>query len=864
MKAPNFNSIEIGLARFRETVKSLQEPIALDIETSGLDPFVDKITWISWATKSRHGVVPIFHRNPSTHNCSEQELKEELSTMLRNPLVTTIWHNGTFDLSFLVARGWIRTEEIGCKIFDTMLASYLLNPVKTNENGRHALKWLYKEYLEHRTGVKQPSYQGTTQSHEFADVEFANASLYAAFDAWSTRELYEIFAHDLKNIPHLAQYFERIEMPHVLTTVEIQTSGLHLRPQDSLPIKITQPNGKTLEIKDMSSLYDEYDFALQKVFRLAGKTFKFSSPGSLRNILFYTKGLSPLGRGKKSRKYLIDKYTLTRIYAEQTKRHPKRIISYVLYAKLLQEIIKKHEEFYHGLNRKTGLIHPRMRQTTSSGRYSCKSPNTLSMSSVSNIKHHIIPGKGKAFIVADFSQIDLRVIANETGLINKDSKMLAAVNKGYDLHTLTLSIVKEEVRNKKVKKFHADYYERDGEEPKYFVGDPVEEDFVKRAKKDRSSIAKPLNFGISYGLGPKGLLANLNNSEKFQEAIADLSIAKSELTWLELLDEQTKQAQANKRTLAEAESFLETFKNTYPEIPGFQSDVAENGLQTDGSTVNIFGRRSLAEGIQHLLKRNAVIDVLSPSKEWFRVTCNGLKFNESGLDVFVKKVEPLQINRRTNERTIVGTEPLYSAKIKKFNLAADHLCKGLIDEHEWRALMFKAHYASMWGAELFFDTFRPASPTAQSDFVNISEHPCAPFIHFTHAQIQYIQTGPLATFMRYPGYDALRRKLISYRVSSSSMDICKIAMIRFRVAVKRLLRRGRIKSLPKIVNCIHDEIAIECDAADTRLIKWTLDSVMRFEGFNVAQYLAEGKELLVRIEAESNSSDSSYALAKPA
>ena len=864
MSAPNFNSIEIGLARFREVLMSLREPIALDIETSGLDPFVDKVTWISWATKCRHGVVPIFHRNPSTHNCPEEALKEQLSSLLRNPLNTTIWHNGTFDLSFLVARGWIKTEDIRCKIFDTMLASYVLNPVKTNENGRHALKWLYKEHLEHRTGVKQPSYQETTQSRELADVDFARASLYAAFDAWSTRELYEIFAHDLKGIPHLAQYFERIEMPHVLTTVEIQTSGLHLRPQDSLPIKITQPNGKTLEIKDMSALYGEYDFALQKVFRLAGKTFKFSSPSSLRSILFHTKGLSPLGRGKKSKKYLIDKYTLTRIYAEQTKRHPKRLISYVLYAKLLQEVIKKHEEFYHGVNRKTGLIHPKMRQTTSSGRYSCKSPNTLSMSSVSNIKHHIIPGKGKAFVVADFSQIDLRVIANETGVINKNSGMLAAVNKGYDLHTLTLSIVRPEVAKKKVKRFHADYYECDGEDDVRFAGNPSEEDFVKRAKKDRSSIAKPLNFGISYGLGAKGLLANLNNSEKFQEVIADLTNAKSDIVWIELLDEQTKQAKANKRTLAEAESFLETFKTTYPEIPGFQSDIEENGLQVDGSTVNIFGRRSLAEGIQHLLKRNAVIDVISPSKEWFRVTCNGLKFDESGLDVFIKKVEPLQINRQTDKRTIVGTEPLYSAKIKKFNLVTDRLCRGLIDEHEWRALMFKAHYESMWGAELFFDTFKPASPNAHSDLANMSEHPCAPFIHFTHAQIQYIQTGPLATFMRYPGYDALRRKLISYRVSSSSMDICKIAMIRFRVAVKRLLKRGRIKSLPKIVNCIHDEIAVECEAADTRIIKWTLDSVMRFEGFNVKHYLAEGRTLLVRIEAESNSSDSSYALAKPA
>lgn len=167
----------------------------------------------------------------------------------------------------------------------------------------------------------------------------------------------------------------------------------------------------------------------------------------------------------------------------------------------------------------------------------------------------------------------------------------------------------------------------------------------------------------------------------------------------------------------------------------------------------------------------------------------------------------------------------------------------------------------LWGADNLFENVKAALPTIDSE---IFDEPCFPFVHFKHSQIYFIQTGPLSTFMRYPGYDALRRKLISYRVSSTSMDICKIAMIEFRKAALVWFNQKKLKAIPRIINCIHDEIAVECHSEDTELIKVLLQRRMNLKGFLIQKYFAKDRKLFVNIEADIGSSNVSYAKAKPA
>lgn len=863
------DDISTSIDDFAAAAKKSHEPIALDLETTGLVPFVAEPVWISWAAGSKVGAIPILHRNPF-QNSPVDQIKQILRDIHSRSNATVIWHNGAFDLTVLVAKGWLTIEEINSRsLFDTMLASYILNPVKNNEGGKHSLKFLYRE-IKGQFDPDQPTYDSVAKGRDFSDIPFDEAKWYSGFDAWATLKVYRRLSEELlvKENQDLFHYFTNIEMPHLLTTIEIAATGMRLRKQKSLPEGLWS-------IKD---LYREYDSTLSKIYELAGHTFNFTSPRSLRWALFKKSGINPLGRGIKSGEFAIDKWTLADIFSALERQRDKKVertednkklIAWTLYAKLILENIKKHEEFYNGTNSVTGLIHPQMRQTTSSGRYSCRSPNTLSMSTTSGIKEHLIPREGSAFVIADFSQIDLRVIANETAVIDAKSKMAKAVNDGVDLHINTLSIVDPETKLFKIKKIHykndqPDFYEKIDGAKIQVSGSPDLTAKITDIKKKRSSIAKPLNFGISYGLGPKGLLSNLNNTEKFQELIfKNLKNGLDEMQWLQTLSDQAIKGNGN-FTAEMAADFLTQFHSEYPEIPTFQEKIEREDLQKTGATVNIFGRRCRAEGVQYLLSDSAVIDVYLGSGDWFRVHCRGIAFDKVSFSCLITKVFALEVGTDTQDRKLRNETPLFELNLDQLDLASTQFELKNICEEAWRNSICINAESGMWGGEDFFERVTITAPVSKSSPRELSNEPLMPFVCFTHSQIKFIQSGPLATFFRYPGYDALRRKLISYRVSSTSMDICKIAMIEFRKAVQQWFKRGKLKCIPRIVNCIHDEIAVECHSKDTELVKLILDRRMSFKGFVYEKYLAQGRELRVEIRADVGSSDISYAKAKPA
>lgn len=861
--------ISTSIDDFAEVVNGPVAPITLDLETTSLIPFIAEPTWLSWACGDRIGAIPILHRNPWTTTARDQ-VAPLLKQLHQRTNSSVIWHNAAFDLSVLIAKGWMKSEEIDpCAVFDTMLASYILNPVKNHEGGRHSLKFLYRE-IKREVDPEQPTFESVTKGCEFSDIPIEEAKWYSGFDAWATLKVFHKLNSELQGNENegLLGYFKKVEMPHLLTTIEIITTGMRIRSQGELPAELWP-------IKD---LYREYDETLKKIYDLADHTFNFTSPRSLRWALFSKAGVDPLGRGKKSGKFAIDKWTLAEIFAALERRYDrnnerkeanKRLIAWTLYAKLLLENIKKHEEFYGGTNPVTGRIHPQMRQTTSSGRYSCRSPNTLSMSTTSGIKSHLIPREHSAFVIADFSQIDLRVIANETAVIDINSKMAKAVNNGVDLHINTLAIVDQQTKIAQIKKIHyindkPDYYEKlDGVQITVNGNEDLTAQILD-IKRKRSSIAKPLNFGISYGLGPKGLLANLNNTEKFQDLIfKNLKDGLDENEWLETLSKQALEGNGN-FTTDDASDFLDQFHSEYPEIPQFQKKIETEDFQKTGSTVNIFGRRSRAEGIGHLLSESAVIDIDLGFGDWFRVHCKGMLYEKKAFHCFVTKVFPLEVSADQTERKLKSETPLFEFDLEQYNLATTLLQLRNICEDGWRTAVRSNFENGMYGGEDFFDRVQIDQPTLMSGSTTLSLEPLAPFVQLPHSQIKFIQSGPLATFMRYPGYDALRRKLISYRVSSTSMDICKIAMIEFRKAAQQWFNRGKLKSLPRIVNCIHDEIAVECHLEDTELVTTLLKRRMSFKGFVHQKYLDKGRKLLVEIQADAGSSSENYAKAKPA
>ncbi len=201
----------------------------------------------------------------------------------------------------LIGDGWLGMDDIQAKIIDTMLASYVLNPVKKNEGGSHALKSLYEEHLRKRQSdwPFQPEFDDISGDLDFRDAPFDEAAWYAAFDAWSTLQLWHHFEKEFEKDDNqsICHYFFKVELAHLLTTIEIRVTGMAFLEQDSA-------HGHA-ECKSISQWKEEYEKIKAKVFDLVKWTFNFESPDSMHRALFFgPPKIRPLGRGVKSGKYV--------------------------------------------------------------------------------------------------------------------------------------------------------------------------------------------------------------------------------------------------------------------------------------------------------------------------------------------------------------------------------------------------------------------------------------------------------------------------------------------------------------------------------------------------------------------------------
>lgn len=302
--------------------------IALDTETTGLIPFEDKITWISWAiSETEFGAFPVRHRSPPTEFQDLDRAKILMQSLHADSQNTIIWHNASFDLTMLIGDEWLNMADVQAKMIDTMLASYVLNPVKKNEGGSHALKALYEEHL--RKGQTdwpyQPEFDEVSGDLDFRDVPFDEAAWYAAFDAWSTLQLWHHFEKEFgleenKSIDH---YFHKVELPHLLTTIEIKASGMALLKQEEAH--------NHAERKSITQWKEEYEKIKSKVFELVKWTFNFESPDSMRKALFFgPPKIRPLGRGVKSGKYVLDKRTLADLLCREELGNNSRILAFTI------------------------------------------------------------------------------------------------------------------------------------------------------------------------------------------------------------------------------------------------------------------------------------------------------------------------------------------------------------------------------------------------------------------------------------------------------------------------------------------------------------------------------------------------------
>jgi DNA polymerase-1 len=431
-----------------DAARSNISELSFEIETAGGGRINDKIAGIALCReKGRSCYVPVGHSGSSRN---VQDALSILQPVLEDCNVEKIGHDLKADMLILGHEG-VHVKGV---LYDTMVASYLLNPVTSD----HGLEYVAREYLRH----KKKSYAEVLgKRHSFADVPVDEAAQYAAEDAELAMELKQILFDSLKSAGLEKIYFE-IEMPLIYVLTDMEETG------------IIVDRNRAYELSKELDLQLE---ALQsKIYSLAGGVFNINSPRQLSTVLFDKLGLKPLKKTKTGYSTNMD------VLGELAISHelPAEILNYrslyklkTTYTDILPELV----------NAETGRIHTSFNQTvTSTGRLSSSDPNLQNIPIRgewgTKIREIFVAGEGHLLVSADYSQIELRILAH----MSEDEGLVSAFKNNIDIHARTAS----EIFAVPLNAVNAE---------------------MRRA-------AKVVNFGIAYGMSAYGLSEALSISPK--------------------------------------------------------------------------------------------------------------------------------------------------------------------------------------------------------------------------------------------------------------------------------------------------------------------------------------------------------------
>ncbi|MFC3561045.1 DNA polymerase I [Pedobacter jamesrossensis] len=437
-----------------ELIKLLltQDRISFDTETTGTDANMADLVGLSFSIKPGTGYyVPV-----SAVREEAQAIVDEFRVVLENEKIEKIGQNTKYDI--LVFK-WYGVQVRG-KLFDTMLAHYLIDP-----DTRHGMDVLSENYLGYSpiSITKLIGPKGKNQG-TMRDVAVIDVVDYAAEDADVTLQLAHVFEPKLKEL-NAAKLAEEIENPLVYVLADIEKEGVRI---DMETLKAYSAELEKEIIKSEQSVYEK-----------AGIKFNLASPKQLGEVLFDKLQLDPKAKKTKTGQYQTGEDVLTALASKSD------IVKDILDFRQLQKLKSTYVDALPLMvNPKTGRVHTSYNQAVAAtGRLSSNNPN------LQNIPIRTERGREvrKAFIArdenhillsADYSQIELRIIAE----ISKDENMLDAFTKSIDIHTATAAKV---------------------------YGISIEDvDSTQRRN------AKAVNFGIIYGQSAFGLSQNLGIPRK--------------------------------------------------------------------------------------------------------------------------------------------------------------------------------------------------------------------------------------------------------------------------------------------------------------------------------------------------------------
>ncbi len=466
----NYRAIftEADLQKWIQRIRSA-EVFAFDTETTHLDYMRAEIVGLSFAIERDEAVyIPVAHDYPGApEQLPRDYVLTQLKPILENPGHAKVGQNLKYDKSVLANHG----VELNGIVYDTMLESYVLDAVAT----RHDMDSLALKYL----GVETIHYEdvaGKGAKHiGFSQVAVELAAEYAAEDADITLQLHGALWPKLEAEPSLRSVFEKIDMPLVPVLSRVERNGA-LVSRELLAQQSHELGLRLLELE-------------RQAFEIAGQKFNLGSPKQLGEILYNKLGIpvikkTPTGAPSTAEEVLAD-------LAEEHSL-PRVLMEYRGLAKLKSTYTDKLPEM---INPRTGRIHTSYHQAVAAtGRLSSADPNLQNIpvrtAEGRRIRQAFIAAPGYAIVAADYSQIELRIMAH----LSADRGLLDAFAQGEDIHRATAAEV-----------FGAT---------------------LASVTSDQRRSAKAINFGLIYGMSAFGLAKQLNVARGEAQQYVDLYFAR--------------------------------------------------------------------------------------------------------------------------------------------------------------------------------------------------------------------------------------------------------------------------------------------------------------------------------------------------
>jgi len=434
-----------SVGELAEKLSSLRE-FCFDTETTSLNALDSELVAISFSWEPGEGYMIWF---PELQE-ETRDILGRLKPVFENENIRKVGQNLKFDIQVLANYG----INVKGELFDTMIAHYLLEP-----DMRHNMDFLAETYLSY-TPVSIESLIGEKGRNQktMRAVPADRLLEYAVEDADVTYRLKQIFEPRLVR-EEMYSLASSIEMPLIRVLASMEREGVRL---------------DTGCLKDIAGGLREDIIRLEKeIYSLAGTEFNISSPKQLGDILFVRLKIDPNARLTKTRQFVTNEEILQRL----VNRHPvvEKVLEYRGMKKLLSTYVEALPEL---VNPETGRIHTSFNQAVAStGRLSSNNPNLQNIpvrdERGREIRKAFIPDDGYIFLSADYSQIELRLMAHLSG----DENMISDFLSGYDIHAATASKI-----------FNVD---------------------IKDVTREMRSRAKTANFGIIYGISAFGLSERL-------------------------------------------------------------------------------------------------------------------------------------------------------------------------------------------------------------------------------------------------------------------------------------------------------------------------------------------------------------------